>query len=711
MSQDPSTAISHQLASNNTGPTIQIGGTNTGSISITRRPKLPLSSIPQPDREAAAENLWAYTPTPQRAAESLVARGIGVITGERGTGRRISAIRALQIRLSVNSDYPQLYEIAPDWDDEETLDIETLPELTAACGYLIEASSRPFTSQDIQSLIEWAEKLHEIGSCLLITGNLRDWHGPKEFEVIAKPPDAIKVAHNHLAKRFECPTHAAWIQPESDRNQPHNFKRPASEPTTGALSGIITQSVTPSDAVDIARRIRDIDSRDITQAVEQRNKKDPDMQERGEKAIRGIRDKILLWTDFLEKTLAEKGTRGQDRIMLLSAAYLEGASIELCIKAAAAFGPPEEETARRYREGRSPRRRMRDVGVDVTSTDVANFENRPGLGKSAIRTDWHHWADEREETRAWIERITASDGVAKYWTKQVGERLLELSQTAVDPPFFSVLEKWVTEADKNDDRVDIVAQLLTQAAHTEELSRNTHKTLLDWASQKVNSRKRKTVARVCSDNIYGKRWPHRALVRLRHVLAYDDDAAEIAACALKNHAASSPEELSRIVKTIQNWIENYPEHAAGPRAFLALVDPSQSDCAAPLLINSVQTNPQIRDFLISGWNQTLKHPDVREKSHNVLLAWSQAVHHRELDQKSTFGILTDVRDSHTPVDAMSRFLYGNPETEDPALVNARFALANLHYCDHNQCPQPECPLKQPQGGHTNGSTENDTNEE
>ncbi|MYU48395.1 hypothetical protein GTV15_20655 [Streptomyces sp. SID7803] len=76
-------------------------------------------------------------------------------------------------------------------------------------------------------------------------------------------------------------------------------------------------------------------------------------------------------------------------MMLLAAAYLEGAPLELCIKAATAFGSRDEALARRYREGRSPRRRLADVGVD-TADDTAAFHSHPGFALSAIRTDWHH---------------------------------------------------------------------------------------------------------------------------------------------------------------------------------------------------------------------------------------------------------------------------------------------------------------------------------
>ncbi|QKV67683.1 hypothetical protein HUT13_02015 [Streptomyces harbinensis] len=62
-----------------------------------------------------------------------------------------------------------------------------------------------------------------------------------------------------------------------------------------------------------------------------------------------MRDRILLWTGFLERKLTEVGTHGQGRVMLLSAAYLEGTPLELCIKAATAFGSEDERVARRFR--------------------------------------------------------------------------------------------------------------------------------------------------------------------------------------------------------------------------------------------------------------------------------------------------------------------------------------------------------------------------
>lgn len=62
--------------------------------------------------------------------------------------------------------------------------------------------------------------------------------------------------------------------------------------------------------------------------------------------------------------------------------------------------------------------------------------------------------------------------------------------------------------------------------------------------------------------------------------------------------------------------------------------------------------PAIRDFLINGWMQTLRQPDVRDHAHQILLGWARAAHEGRLNRTTTFGILTDVRNAHTPLDAM-----------------------------------------------------------
>lgn len=105
-------------------------------------------------------------------------------------------------------------------------------------------------------------------------------------------------------------------------------------------------------------------------------------------------------------------------------------------------------------------------------------------------------------------------------------------------------------------------------------------------------------------------------------------------------------------------------------------------------------------FLIEAWTTTLAHPAVRERAYTVLVAWAQAVHDQRFDQDFVFSLLADVRNAHTPRDAMSRFLYGT-EAEDPALVEARHALANLNTCRHTACARPDCGLRpQPSGAST-----------
>lgn len=191
------------------------------------------------------------------------------------------------------------------------------------------------------------------------------------------------------------------------------------------------------------------------------------------------------------------------------------------------------------------------------------------------------------------------------------------------------------------------------------------------------------------------RWPHMALVRLRHILAVDDEATRIAATALTAHAAASTEGFQRIVETVETWFEKYQTHLAGPRAFLALTDPTYG--VLDTLVSAAQAAPAVRDFLINGWMQTLRQPDVRDDAHQVLLGWARAAHEGRLDRTATFGILTDVRNAHTPLDAMSRFLYGSPDQDDHALIEARLALADLRACSHTQCSEPHCPLKETAG--------------
>ncbi|MFC5182516.1 hypothetical protein [Actinomadura harenae] len=518
------------------------------------------------------------------------------------------------------------------------------------------------------------------------------------------------MARNHLLHRLSASEQARWLQVDSQIGTPRVGLRRQATPdqSAGIFSTLIPHNVSPTDAVRIAERLRAVSPDRVTAAIGRLHgiNEEPDL---GRKDLQEIRDQVLEWTDYLERILADTGTRGQDRVMLLAAAFLEGAPLEVCIKAATAFDPHASQARQRFREGRSPRRRLRDVGVDVTEADTATFSSRPGLAMAAIRTDWHHWADERTQTREWLELITSAKAVAENWTKQVGERLLDLSRTATDPPFFSVLESWVSAPDIDDDRSSIIAELLTQAALTEELTRDVHSRLLTWTKRSPSQRI--VVARVCAGK-YGLRWPQTALVRIRHLLAKDDEASQIASAVLANHAQNR-RNLERIVKTIDSWLEKYPNHPAGPRAFLALTDPSIGDGVSEAhsisvlgtLITLAQSSPEIRDFLISGWAITLQQPEVREAAYRTLVNWSEAVHDSHLDRDFTFGLLTDVRNAHTPLDAMSRFLYGSPDHDAPAVINARFALANLNSNSHLPCTRPNCLISNPNGPSEAGTVE------
>jgi len=706
----PVPPVTHQAASGTSGFVVQIGGNLNGTVTFWQRPKLSTSPVPSRDRTDAAEPVWAPTPTPERAVESLHRDGIAVIAGENGTGRRISAIHALQTYFAARTDGspPELIDVAADWADDEVPDKEILPDPVPDCGYLIDATARTLSEDAIIRLTSWADKLHSVRSCVIITTNKEGWQGDSRYLTPAERPNPTQVACNHLAERLKRPEHARWLRADSDldRTAAYNWglrKKSDShpDPTAGIFANLITDSVSPSHAVDIAERLSGITPGRVAEAVAQ-------------KKIEEIQDEVLLWQDFLEGVLTRPGTRGQDRVMLLSAAYLEGAPVELCIKAAAKFGAYDEQgdagdrddrRTRRYREGRSPRRRLRDVGVDTTPDDKVAFERHPRLAGPAIRMDWKEWADEREATKKWIQDITApKKGVAAEWAEKIGERLLEMSREVVDPPFFAILDHWIAVADIDAQRVLVIAKLLTKASQKGELAWETNQKLLAWA-QSGKTYQRQAAAQVCAGS-YGLLRPNMALVRLRHIFGSDDAATEIAAKALVSHAAHGESGLRLIVETISRWLDKYPDHPGGPRAFLALVDPSRDHQLLGRLFDSAQRFSKIRDFLIDGWQTALQLTDVHEQAYRVLLGWAQAVHEGRLDREFTFGILTEVRNEHTPLDAMSRFLYGNRD-EDPALVNARLELANipsLPECSHAQCSHTGCPVKLPAGATTRNNS-------
>ncbi|WP_326796959.1 hypothetical protein OG946_17155 [Streptomyces sp. NBC_01808] len=677
-------------------PAAQIGGHNFAPITLQHRPKLPTRKVPQQDLEAAAEPLWANTPTPQRAVDVLRNYGLAVIVGEPGTGRRISAVRALTLSQMAHAASAEIFYVSPDWDDDETPDNTTLPSPVSGRGYIIDASSRPLLPVAAQALVTWVDELRSAGAFLVVLCRPHGWKDEIRYVVDAVRPAPLEVAHKHLVHRLRAPQHASWLKQDPNQGTSRGILRnpTPSDPSAGVFADLFTSSVSPQDAVDIAERLERIEPQRVSRALEKISNRQPaEVREEGSKELKSIRDEVLLWTSFLEQKLTEAGTRGQDRVMLLAAAYLEDAPLEMCIRAAAEFNPQDTPAARRFREGRSPRRRMRDVGVDVTQDDRAGFDSKPGLAAAAIRTDWHHWADERDETTRWLKRISAPGGIAEAWSQQIGERVLELSRTAVEAPFFPLIGDWINAVDVGSDRIPVVARLLTEAALTDELARETHRTLLNWAA-KSNSAQRMSVALVCRGD-YGQRWPSRALVRLRHILAQDDDATEVAAAALISHAERGSGALSRAAGVVEGWIEDYPGNPAGPRAFLALVDPEGAATVLKRLMALAQKTPEVRDFLISGWLAALHHTALREQTFSSLLTWAQAAHAGQLQRDLTFGILTEVRDQHTPLDAMYRFLYGSPERDDQAIIDARFALAKLSACEHGASAHPDCPLGSP----------------
>jgi hypothetical protein len=347
----------------------------------------------------------------------------------------------------------------------------------------------------------------------------------------------------------------------------------------------------------------------------------------------------------------------------------------------------------------------RSAGKPPTST-LLKDPGRPGLARAAIKLDWHEWSTERAATSIWLKRITAPDGEAADWLEQIGDRLLDLSLTAVNPPFFEVLESWIGPSTVRDgERLATIAALLTKASATTRFGRATHQKLLDWASSSRPGH-RAVVATTCAGE-YGRQLPRKAFTRLRWILNNEvqDEATNIAAETLIDHAQANDEELTRVVQAVESWIGK--DQLAGARAFLALVDATPGNGIAPSLLNAGRFSSSLRDFLVSGWISSLRQDTLRERAHQVLLSWAGAVRDQILDRDFAFGILSSARDAHLPRDAMSRFLYGSPEQEDIGLIEARHALANLRACNHARCDRADCPLIQSAGSQQVHENENE----
>ncbi|WP_157518977.1 hypothetical protein [Herbidospora mongoliensis] len=674
-----------QSVMNSRAPVVQVAGNNTAPINILRRPKLRTVRIIEGDRNAARFPLWVETNSAIRAAEIMRQSGLAVIQGPSGTGKRTSGIHGLEVGLGPSS-CEKLFEIAADWDEEEAPDQDILPDPVPGYGYLIDITSRPVKKTAADCLTSWADELRQVGAGVIITGTRTDWSGDSRYCVMAESPDVIEVARRHLVAENDGEGHARWLWPSDEDGHGIDI-----------FANLITPRMSPADAVDAVMRFRRIELSRINDAYElYSNLADQQVREQGFSRLNEIRDEVLQWPDFLEQKLTGAGVRGRDRLMLLSAAFLENEPVELCLRAAAEFYKNDSINPRRFREGKSPRRRMEDMGVTISEVDTVTFAAKPGLAASVIRMDWHHWPDERVATVDWINRISARNGVASGCLQGIGRRLLEISKKPADSPFFEVLSAWIGACSETDDRIPVIADLVNKAAEVEELRREVHRLLLVWA--KGDSVPHRLVAaRVCNLR-YGIRWPRIGLVRIRHLLSRDDAAASVAAKAMITYALISDENKTRVISTVRSWLEKHPTQASTSRAFLSLVHSAEPPGVIDSLLRLVSGDVKIHDFLVSGWATALSQPEVHRQAYTTLRTWASGVQAGWLDRDVTYGLLSEIRDAHTPIDALSHFLYGMPEEDDQALINARVALANLPVCDHGHRAYVRPPLSHDMSG-------------
>lgn len=702
------------------GHNFQMGGSNHAPITLlsyhSSRPKLPVRSVSVAEKIGAREPLWIATPTAEEAESPLSRYGIVVIEGKEGTGRLTSAIRSLESRIRkslIGSGYPDkqldLFQVSADWGAESDLEQADLPDAASYCGYLLDLTGRSISISAARVLVAWADHLRGKESFLAVISDLGTWpreDGLDSSRIESISPDPLKIVSSRLQKSGHS-ARILWIgvnPPEEQTRFPmfgkNNVNNGNDSPGFGIFREIISPELSPGRAVQIAEDIGKLDSEEVEGISRDSVRAGSKEQARAEEKLSRLRGRLGQWTHYLEPKIADLGTRGRDRALLVASAYMEGAQVEGCIDLGSSLGARTDiERTRRSREGRSPRKRMQDLGISITSEDRVSFSDKPGFADEAIRLDWFHWPEEREETVSWILDITKDKGRVSFDLRRFGDRILALTRSEpATGPLLRIVREWAYS--ESDDHVRESARLLVKAESSSRLAKETDEKMRQWA-QADSTGLRRSVALACAQG-YGKWEPNKALIRLRWILHNKkvDDATTEAMSAFRKRAFSGKSELLRATKALEKWFEEYhPDSPAAPRAFLALVDPDVRETnLLPGLLSSARSDRAVYGLLVHFWELSLDHPDVHEYAYKVLSGWMQGAYEGTLSSNLVYQIIEDVQKSRTPRDALARLLYGDPETENPALVEARKNLARGQ-CVHVECAHSNCPFKEDVSGH------------
>ncbi|KAK1177898.1 hypothetical protein B7755_006825 [Streptomyces sp. NBS 14/10] len=627
-----------------------------GSVTMTSKPQLPVTDIPQTDLDAVRQAWVEVSVRDERVLTASEAIGrltgggprLAVVAGPPGYGKRAAGIKALwevsQAEERSRGQALRLQEIVPDWERPGSPDIAVLPDEPGTC-YLLDVAAEIGSWQKpgyvAEQLVSYSEELKFSGSFLVV---IADEHGWPETvsgtvaNVVARAtarPSAHRVARAHLEYVHRRPDRIRWLNAAS-----------ADAGSAGEAAHLLSDSSRPADAARLATTLSSAD----------------DSPEGLKKALSSFQE----WCADVKDVFTKTEDKPDDRALLISSLFLNGKdALTVQDGARTLLGESPETNVRTILTGPDLTARLTAMGAEVNGRTVS-LDHKSGYARAVLLHLWQQRADIHPHLLRWLDTITAPKEPGADRLAAIGDLLVELAVAENDIRVVKQIHAWIDNGDNSPGHRKLIARVLTVAAEADTLGAEVRALLLDSA-QDESEAVATVVALVCQGE-FAQHYPRQALVRLRHILdrPNPDEAVRTAQEALRDIAARDGQ-LSRVWSTVIKWATE-KKHLAGHRAFLSLLDPRVDPYVLQVMLAAAEQKKDIREALVDGWNAALADTRVAADCRQLLTAWAEMRKTADVPTELMTEIINQVVLEHLYATPVSALIFGEPGVADGEAV-------------------------------------------
>lgn len=513
-------------------------------------------------------------------ADGSTGRGVLVLLGEPGTGRRTTALHLL---ASFDLPSERICELALDWEQPR---LEQVPR-TPGHGFVLDLSAYSELPESIYGELAAFDREARAAGCvllLLVTG--RAWRpGADPVPVLAlSRVSARDVAQAHLD--YSAAERTAWLTGED-------------------FLSVLPAEAPPAQGARLARIITRVDVLNEQRAREL------------------ARDQFTDWHTLLIEWFRRHGDVEHlpARALLISAALLNRQPAVVVLDAAdelyqsvrgpllpgGALGGPDIDV------------RIEEINAVVRDDALVLDDQYHELDRAVLAHVWRQRPQLRADLLEWASAITAQRGVAEDHVRQVARALTSLALGPGGRQVLPVITGWVENGTAAHQR--LAQEILADLADSPALGVDIRDLLYDWATHKrASDQQRLAVAHLCAGTL-GRKYPRIALTRLRHLAARDDPRIATALQQAIRTLADNPELRDLVVREIVGWTRSSEQatRSAGAIAFLALVEPSDHAAASePGAEPEPSGDSEPDDLLIEGWRAATGDPATADRAHSLL---------------------------------------------------------------------------------------------